>query len=468
MIELIRWYDYLLFLAFLLITIVISNKYIQKRISSEYYKYFLYGLILKLVASQIYVHVYVYYYGFGDTIRFYRFGQMYKNLLFEINNLDFFEWLFMSNDLFRQLISYRIDYSYGFAESSLIINKISGIMSFFTFNSFLLNTALFSFISYIGLWYMYKAFVKMYPKLKRELALSILFVPSVVFWGSGLMKDTICIGAVGFMTYNFCRVFIIEEKLTFFEIILNILMFLLCSYIISIIKIYQLIAYLPGTFLWLFYHYRSNIKNNFIRISITPFLLAIVSVGIVYGLQAFSEELDTYALDNVVDTAIALSYNLGKMDAGSAYDLGPISPSIGGLLSKMPIAVNVTLFRPYVFEVNNIVMFISSLESSAILILSVYIFLKVGFFKFFKKIFESGILLYCFIFTLIFGFAVGMSSSNFGNLVRYKIPLMPFYVSGLFILYYHVTNQPFFDRFFKPKNKKTITKPNKNIQSLNK
>jgi hypothetical protein len=113
-------------------------------------------------------------------------------------------------------------------------------------------------------------------------------------------------------------------------------------------------------------------------------------------------------------------------------------------------------------------MFISSLESSAILILSVYIFLKVGFFKFFKKIFESGILLYCFIFTLIFGFAVGMSSSNFGNLVRYKIPLMPFYVSGLFILYYHVTNQPFFDRFFKPKNKKTITKPNKNIQSLNK
>lgn len=406
----------------------------------------------------------MYYYTYGDTIRFFRFGQFYKNLLFEVNNLSFFEWLFMKNEMFIKLIRYRIDYSYGFADSSFFINKISGALSFITFNSFLLNTALFSLFSYFGLWFMYLAFIKMYPRLKREFALSILFLPSVVFWGSGLMKDTLSLGAAGFMTYNFCRIFILKDKINLIGIILNVSMFVFCSYIISQAKIYQLLAYLPGTFLWLFYHYRDNIKSNFIRISITPILLFVVSISIIYGLQAFSQELDRYALENVVETALNLSYNLSKQDAGSSYDLGVMSPTTLGFLSKIPAAVNVTLFRPYLFEVNSIVMLFSSLESTFVLIISLYIFFKVGIFNFIKEVLGSGVLLYCFVFSLIFGFAVGMSSSNFGTLVRYKIPLLPFYMSGLFILYFQVTDQPFFEKVFKKGNKKNLKNKKSNIK----
>jgi hypothetical protein len=38
------------------------------------------------------------------------------------------------------------------------------------------------------------------------------------------------------------------------------------------------------------------------------------------------------------------------------------------------------------------------------------------------------------IFTIIFGIGVGTNSGNFGTLVRYKIPLMPFYLAALYIL----------------------------------
>jgi hypothetical protein len=44
------------------------------------------------------------------------------------------------------------------------------------------------------------------------------------------------------------------------------------------------------------------------------------------------------------------------------------------------------------------------------------------------------VLTMCFVFSLIFAISVGISSGNFGTLVRYKIPLMPFYLSGLYIL----------------------------------
>ena len=41
---------------------------------------------------------------------------------------------------------------------------------------------------------------------------------------------------------------------------------------------------------------------------------------------------------------------------------------------------------------------------------------------------------YHFVFSLIFAISVGISSGNFGTLVRYKIPLMPFYLAGLYIM----------------------------------
>jgi hypothetical protein len=35
---------------------------------------------------------------------------------------------------------------------------------------------------------------------------------------------------------------------------------------------------------------------------------------------------------------------------------------------------------------------------------------------------------------LIFAASVAITSANFGTLVRYKIPLIPFYLGGLYIL----------------------------------
>ncbi len=37
-------------------------------------------------------------------------------------------------------------------------------------------------------------------------------------------------------------------------------------------------------------------------------------------------------------------------------------------------------------------------------------------------------------FSIFLAFAIGISTSNFGSLVRYKIPAMPFYVASLFII----------------------------------
>jgi hypothetical protein len=40
------------------------------------------------------------------------------------------------------------------------------------------------------------------------------------------------------------------------------------------------------------------------------------------------------------------------------------------------------------------------------------------------------------VFSIVFAFAIGISTFNFGSLVRYKIPIYPFFLSMLFVLNY--------------------------------
>jgi len=43
--------------------------------------------------------------------------------------------------------------------------------------------------------------------------------------------------------------------------------------------------------------------------------------------------------------------------------------------------------------------------------------------------------MYSFLFAIVFGLFVGASTLNFGTLVRYKIPCLPFYAISLFLIY---------------------------------
>ncbi|MFT6828639.1 MAG: hypothetical protein ACI9GZ_003758, partial [Bacteroidia bacterium] len=43
-------------------------------------------------------------------------------------------------------------------------------------------------------------------------------------------------------------------------------------------------------------------------------------------------------------------------------------------------------------------------------------------------VFDDPFLVFCLIFSILFAFAVGVSTANFGTLMRYKIPMMPFFL----------------------------------------
>lgn len=104
------------------------------------------------------------------------------------------------------------------------------------------------------------------------------------------------------------------------------------------------------------------------------------------------------------------------------------------MLKKFPQAVVVTLFRPFPWEARKVIVLLSALEALAFVYFTIKAFRKKGIGKTFGLVMKDPNLLFCLIFSLIFAFAVGISSYNFGALSRYKIPCLPFFGAFLMIV----------------------------------
>ncbi|MBL7712838.1 MAG: hypothetical protein JNL13_10250 [Chitinophagaceae bacterium] len=280
---------------------------------------------------------------------------------------------------------------------------------------------------------MFRTFAKQYPHLTKYIAIATLFIPSCFIWGSGIFKDTICMFALGWMLYCAFQL-LIERNMSFS----NIFFLLLSFYILLIVKVYILISFLPALALWILFTYSHKIKPAAIRFVTKSILVSIGVVTFVAVYSYYSAALGRYSLDNIAKTSLVtrdwIAYSSG--DQGSAYDLGDFDPSFSGLLSKFPQAVNVTLFRPYIWEANKSLIFLNSLESMLFLFLTLKLLFVIGPMRIWKTISTDPNIQFCLIFSIVFAFSVGISTYNFGSLSRYKIPCLPLYFLALVLIYY--------------------------------
>jgi hypothetical protein len=154
-----------------------------------------------------------------------------------------------------------------------------------------------------------------------------------------------------------------------------------------------------------------------------------------YSIVLIGSDDPRYAMDKIAETAKITAYDIGfytGRGAGSGYDLGKLDGTFAGMVKILPQAVNVSLFRPYLWEVKNPLMLLSAIESLGLLVITFYMFFHFRI-RAFKSLLEP-MVLFCITFSITFAFAVGVSTFNFGTLTRYKIPLLPFYLLGLILI----------------------------------
>ena len=122
---------------------------------------------------------------------------------------------------------------------------------------------------------------------------------------------------------------------------------------------------------------------------------------------------------------------------GSGYELGLVEPNFQSLFRQSGAALNVTLFRPYPWEARKLINIPAMIESLLTLFLTLWVLLRVGPIRLLSLVFTKPVLQFCLLFTVSVGIIVGLFAFNFGTLVRYKIPILPFYYTALILLWHY-------------------------------
>lgn len=395
-------------------------------------KYFIPALTVRIIGAISVGLIYQFYYDGGDTFNFFTHGSRFIWEAWGDSSLKAIKLILASGEHYPDTLQYSSQIWYYRDSSSYFVVRVVAILDLFTFHTYSATACLFGVISFAGLWAMFRSFYRLYPSLHLALAVSVLFIPSVIFWGSGIMKDTLTLTGVAFIVYSFIQIFYFKKSLFRF-----LPLILVSFYVIYSIKIYILLCLIPTIAIWYFALNLNRIQSTLIKILAAPaaVLLAIV-VGF-FAVNEVSKGHNRYAIEKLPHTAEItakwINY-VSQLEGGSGYILGDFDYSTGGIVKKLPLAINVSLFRPYLWEVNGFVMFFAAIESFMLLVLTLLLLMKVRL-NIFRSIFSNPLVLFSMIFAISFAFAVGFSTYNFGSLARYKIPLLPFYLTGLSIIY---------------------------------
>lgn len=426
-------WDFILTPVFILILSAIAKQMREKRYPPGHAlrQYYMPALNVKFGGAIFIALVYQYYYGGGDTFNFFWHTKVINSSLSD-SFATWFKLITRQSPIDNpEIYQYASQMEWYNDAPSYTVAVIAAIFGLFTATTYLPIALLFAFFSFTGVWAMYRTFVNLYPKLHKELAIAFLFIPSTFVWGSAIFKDTICVFGLGWLTYTTFRIFVNRD----FSL-RNGLMLALSFYLVYRTKLYILVAFLPAVSIWLLTTYSSHIRSAAMR-TVTKLVFAgIAAVAFLFFARIFSAELERYSLENIANTASATRgwLTIASGDEGSAYDLGEFDPSIGGMLKKFPQAVVVTLFRPFPWEARKVIVMLSALEALVFAYFTFRAFKNNGLSNSFKLIGKDPNVLFCVVFSLIFSFAVGISSYNFGALSRYKIPALPFYAAFLVIL----------------------------------
>jgi hypothetical protein len=405
---------------------------VQPRVTNSYTKpFFIPALTLKIIGALGVCFIYQFYYGYGDTLYYYQHATII-NEAFSNSFTAGLKLLYVPKDFDYEVAPYAAKMRFYGPGAEYMVCRIAAVIGLFCFNTFSAIAIGMAFISFSGMWAMYITFIKVRPQVYKSLAISIFYIPSLFFWGSGVLKDTLCIGSLGWLLYTFYKGAIQKRS-----IVQSIVIGFISAYTLYLLKVYILLCFLPAALFWVFNENSARIKNKALRMAVLPIFLVVGGALAGYALTTLTAGDSDYNIDNIgarsKKTADYL-YEVSRVQEGSGYKLGELDGTIGGMVKLAPQAIATTLFRPFLWEAHNPVMLMSALEALYFLFLTLKIFYRAGVKRAFILIGSNPMLLLCFLFSLVFSASVGVTSNNFGTLVRYKIPMIPFYLAGLFIL----------------------------------
>ncbi len=255
-ISIVDWGIWVVYLTLILLVLWVYRS--AKK--DEGYRYFIPAFLIKVIGGLGFALVYLYYYGFGDTFLYHHGATVLSQTLIDAPT-DYFRLLFSeSANLPADLSAFSESIRYSNTYEEWLMVKLLSPINLISFQSYLVTTLFMSLLSFIGGWKLYRAFSDILPKYKKYVFWVVFLIPSVVFWGGGIMKDTVTLFGINYIIY---ALYFGLFKGSFKVKMLVSAIFV--GALVVALKAYIVLAFLPGLMLGFYRHVQHQIKGAVFR-----------------------------------------------------------------------------------------------------------------------------------------------------------------------------------------------------------
>jgi hypothetical protein len=376
------------------------------------------GVVLTLIYSKYYTDR-----STADIFKYFDDGKILFKA-FESNPKDYLKMIvginsdteYFNTTYYQKMKFWTRAYKNGLVSDTHIIIRFNALLQFLSFGYFSVHNVFMNFISFIGLIALFKTFQHFLKGKERMLFIIISLIPSVLFWGSGLLKEGIIFLGVGLLVYS---IFKLNSKFKLIYILLGSLGFLLIIYT----KLYLMVVLsIPsfGYFINSVFKFKKKLYGY--GLSILTFLVSINLLPLIHPPLNFVQQ--------IVNKQLAFSRFITSVETNSGFQIPELSDGMS-LLKNIPNALINTTLRPYLWECNSAFILMSFTEN---ILLLAFISLCILFRKKMAST-QQNAFYFCLIFTITLYALIGLTTPVFGAIVRYKIPgLLLISISMLFIL----------------------------------
>jgi hypothetical protein len=366
----------------------------------------------------------VYYTDGGDMINYMSDGTAIARLL----ELDFKAWFpYWVDLLLGREAANGVLPVLGAGSSTGSTSALTAALAIVFFHSIYGITLFIACCAYFGKTWLYNVLRESLPhQMRPRLLVAVLLVPSLVFWSCGILKESFAIIGVGAFCLGIHR-FLREARLR------GLIYLAAGATLIALVKPYILFALVLAGSTWIYAEsiYIAQGRQGIIKVR--PLYFVVSAVIAFAALAALMRAFPEFSVDNLGNDFARYQAIGASEHRGAAYSVGDAQTrSLGGQLLFTPVALTTSLFRPFFFEVRSPVAVAAAVETLVVTLYFLSLCLRTP--GKLRLIMSRPVLAAAVVFTLAFGTAVGLATSNFGTLSRYRMPLMPFYALVLLVL----------------------------------
>jgi hypothetical protein len=382
--------------------------------------------VLKITAGVVMYLLYTYYYtdrSTADIFKYFDDSKVMHDALFK-NPVDFFRMIFsigndtphFTEEYYKHMHNWFRIYESNIYNDSHTIIRLNALLRIFSFGYYNVHTVFMCFLSLIGLVGLFRFFDQQVCGRRKELFFAFFLIPSVVFWGSGVLKEGILFFGLGMMLWH--TYLLIQKKRIIFSMLAIIMSFVLLLFT----KFYVLTLQIPLMIAYVWCELTAR-HQCLLKFGVTLTIFAAIMLNMHYLVP----EYDFVAI--LVQKQNDFLNLAHSVNSGSMISMEPLTASPWSLLKNSPLALYSTLFRPWFFEGGSPFIILAGIEN---LLIIVIFFVALIFRR--TRIQNLSLFLLCLCFAFGIIVLTGLTTPVMGAMVRYKVPALPFLVMVFIML----------------------------------